>query len=143
MKYRTEITINLPRQQVTELFDDPDNLTQWQPTLVSFDHLTGEAGQPGAKSRLVYDQNGRTLEMVETITTRDLPDEFAGVYEAPGVKNRIVNTFVEENGKTRWIAENTFEFSGFMRIMAFFMRGAFPRQTREFMENFKRFAEGQ
>jgi len=30
MKYTSEVTINLPRDRVVELFDDPDNLPKWQ-----------------------------------------------------------------------------------------------------------------
>lgn len=42
MKYRTEITIDLPREQVIEIFDDPDNLPKWQPGLGSFEPLSRE-----------------------------------------------------------------------------------------------------
>lgn len=95
MQYTTEVMINLPRQRVIELFDDPDSLQKWQPGLKSFEHLSGEPGQPGSKSKLVYDMNGRKIEMIETITRRDLPDEFSGTYDAPGVHNVIVNRFYE------------------------------------------------
>jgi len=29
MRYQTEITINLPRARVIELYDNPDNLPKW------------------------------------------------------------------------------------------------------------------
>ena len=48
MKYESEIIIERPQAKVIALFDDPDNLARWQPTLQSFEHLSGEAGQPGA-----------------------------------------------------------------------------------------------
>ena len=70
MKYRCEVIINLPRERVVELFDNPDNMSQWQPGLQSFEHLSGEPGQPGTKSKLVYDMNGRRVEMVEIKTDR-------------------------------------------------------------------------
>ena len=142
MKYECEITIDLPRQRVIKLFDDPDNLSKWQPGLQSFEHISGEAGRSGAQSRLVYDEKGRRIEMVETITRRDLPDEFSGTYETKGVKNWVVNRFYE-NGpeKTRWVLESEFKFSGLMVLMVLVMRGAFPKQTLEFMQNFKVFAE--
>ena len=67
MKYEVETTIDLPRERVIELFDNPDNLPKWQPTLQSFELISGESGQPGAKSRLVYLEDGREIEMIETI----------------------------------------------------------------------------
>lgn len=142
MEYTCEITINLPRERVVELFDDPDNLKKWQPGLESFELISGEQGQPGAKSRLVFDEGKRKLEMIETITDRNLPDEFSGIFETKGVKNISRHFFFEDGpDKTRWVNENEFQFSGMMKIMAFFMRGAFPKQTQSFLEKFKNFAE--
>ncbi len=142
MKYQCEVTIDLPRERVIDLFDSTDNLMEWMPGLKSFEHLSGEPGQVGAKSRLLFDENGRKMEMIETITSRNLPDEFSSTYEAKGVKNWANNFFYEEGpNQTRWVADHIFEFSGFMRIIAFFMRGAFPKQTMATMKLFKSFAE--
>ncbi len=141
MKYSTEITINLPRDRVIELFDDPDNLSKWQPGLKSFEHLSGEAGLPGAKSKLVYDMNGRRIEMIETIIRRNLPDEFSGTYEAKGVWNEVANYFYDEGGKTRWVTEHEFKLSGLMALFGIFMGGSFKKQSQKTMDDFKAFAE--
>ena len=93
MKYNSEVVIDLPRPRVVELFDNADNLSKWQPGLSSFEPLSGELGQTGAKSRLVYDMNGRRVEMTETIVSRDLPDEFSATYAAKGVMNWKENWF--------------------------------------------------
>lgn len=144
MKYTSDIVIDLPRTRVVELFDDPENLKKWQPGLESFEPVSGVPGQPGATSKLVFEDNGRRMELIETITSRNLPDEFSGTYEAKGVHNIISNRFVEEGpNRTRWIAENEFQFSGFMKLVSFFMRSAFPKQTRIYLERFKEFAESQ
>jgi uncharacterized membrane protein len=142
MKYKTELIIDLPRDRVIDLFDSSENLPKWQPGLQSFEHIDGDPGQPGAKSRLLYDMGNRKVEMVETVEKRNLPDEFSGTYEADGVWNWVSNRFYEEGqDKTRWEIETEFKFSGLMRILSFFMRGSFPKQTLETMEHFKRFAE--
>jgi hypothetical protein len=142
MKYKTELIIDLPRDRVIDLFDSSENLPKWQPGLQSFEHIDGDPGQPGAKSRLLYDMGNRKVEMIETVEKRNLPDEFSGTYEADGVWNWVSNRFYEEGqDKTRWEIETEFKFSGLMRILSFFMRGSFPKQTLETMEHFKRFAE--
>ena len=143
MKYTCELTINLPRDEVIALFDDQDNLPKWQPGLQSFEHLSGEPGQPGAKSRLLYDEGRRKIEMIETIIVRDLPETFSGTYEAKGVWNEITNHFFVEDGQTRWVMDSDFRFSGFMLLMLIFMRGAFRKQTMQTMQRFKDFAEGR
>ena len=142
MKYTSEITLDLPRERVIELFDSTENLYQWQPGLQSFEPLEGEPGQAGARSRLVYDENGRQVEMIETIVRREFPDDFTATYEAKGVKNRVANCFVEEApGHTRWVMDNEFKFSGLMALMGLFMRGAIQKQTLRDMNRFKAFAE--
>ena len=86
--------------------------------------------------------NGRKVEMVETITKRNLPDEFSGTYEAKGVFNIQENFFKEdEPGKTKWITNSEFQFSGFMKLMGLFMPGAFKKETMKHMQSFKEFAE--
>ena len=142
MKYHNEIEINQPLTRVIELFDNPDNMKYWQPGLESFEHISGTPGQPGAKSRLKYNMGNRKIEMIETITKRNLPDEFSGTYEAKGVHNIISNRFIPLGDyKTKWLAENEFQFSGFMKLMGWLMPGMFKKQSQKFMEDFKKFAE--
>lgn len=142
MKYTSEITIDLPRARVIDLFDDPNNLARWQEGLKSFEHISGSPGQPGAKSRLLFDINGRELEMIETVTSRDLPDEFSGTYDAKNVHNIVRNFFYEDGpNRTRWVTENEFQFHGIMKIVALFFGGSFKKQTAAFGKAFKKFAE--
>ncbi len=142
MKYSCEVTIALPRAQVIALFDEPANMKHWQQGFVSFEAVSGRPGHPGAKSRLRYNMGGREVEMIETITERALPDRFSGTYEAKGVFNTIDNRFEEVSPTaTRWISETEFKLSGFMRVIGWLMPGAFRKQTQQFMDNFKAFAE--
>ena len=94
MKYTLETEIHLPREEVIKLFDNQENCFKWQEGLQSFEHVSGEPGQPGAKSRLVYQMGKRRIEMMETITARNLPDEFRGTYDAKGVHNIVENRFI-------------------------------------------------
>lgn len=142
MEYTTKIEINLPVSKVVELFDNPENMSKWQPELINFEHQIGEPGKSGAKSLLNYKMGKRKVEMIETITLNNLPDEFSATYEAKGVFNEISNRFsnIDEN-KTKWISHNTFKFSGFMIIMGALMPGVFKKQSMKYMEQFKEFAE--
>ena len=95
MKYVSSVTIDLPREKVLEIFDSTENIKKWQNGLKTFEHIDGDPGQVGATSRLVYDMNGRTVEMTEKVIHRDLPDELSFTHEAKGVWNSSVNRFVE------------------------------------------------
>jgi len=142
MEYSCSVEIDLPRDRVVALFDDPDNLVNWQKGFVSLTHVSGVAGRTGAKSELVYKMGKRDIVMVETITERNLPDTFSASYEAKGVWNSVENRFSEtEAGHTIWHMDTLFKCTGFMRIMATLMPGMFRKQSNQMMRDFKAFAE--
>ncbi|MBL0340161.1 MAG: SRPBCC family protein [Bacteroidetes bacterium] len=142
MKYTTQIVIKSPIATVVNLFDNPDNLKKWMKGLESFEHLNGVQGQPGAKSKLTFVIGKRKMEMIETITVRNLPQEFSGTYEANGVFNKISNKFIPiSENSTQYISENDVQFSGVMKLFGWMMQGAFKKQTRTFLNDFKNFAE--
>ena len=141
--YTVTIEIDLPRDRVIERFDNPDNLFKWQTGLQSLQHLSGEAGQPGAKSKLVYRSGKHTIELIETVTERKLPDEFSGTYEWPGGRNTLRHRFIELGpNRTRWESTCAYQFSSFLlKLIGFFWPGMFRKQNLRFLQNFKAFAE--
>ena len=143
MKYSLEIRINQPIDKVIGLFDNRDYLKHWQPGLQSIEHISGEPGQSGSKTRLRYLMGKREIEMVETITAHDLPKEFSTTYETKGVMNIQKNLFRSEGeDRTKWISDNEFRFSGLMmKLMGTLMPGAFKKQSQIYLDSFKRFAE--
>jgi carbon monoxide dehydrogenase subunit G len=144
MKYTIEIEINKPIDRVIEMFDNPDNMKHWMDGLQSFEPLSGTPGQPGAKSRLRFKMGKRELEMIETITERNLPDQFSGTYDAKGVHNVVKNRFVKvSDNTTRYMSEQEFQFKGFMKVLGILMPGAFKKQSLKYLSDFKNFAEGQ
>ncbi len=144
MKYTVDIIIEKPIDQVVALFDDPDNLAKWQPGFVSAEHIEGEYGVPGSKYKLKYKMGKRDIEMIETLTVRDLPREMSGTYEARGVFNIVKNFFepISEN-QTRWRSDQEFQFTGFMKFIAMLMPGSFKKQSMQYLKHFKEFAESQ
>jgi hypothetical protein len=130
MKYTNSIVLDLPVDRVIELFDSFDNMKKWQPELQSIEHLSGTSGQPGAKTRLIYQHGKRKTEMIETVNVRNLPDEFSGSYEMKGVVNHMFNSFKTlDNGKTEWISTAEFIFSGIMKYFAWMMKGSFKKNV--------------
>ncbi|MEN8790274.1 MAG: SRPBCC family protein [Flavobacteriaceae bacterium] len=143
MKYTTEITINLPRDEFIKKFDNAENMKHWQKGLISYSQISGPPGKEGSKMELHYQMGKRKLVLIETIIKRNLPYEFHATYDAKGVHNIQKNFFKEiEESKTLWVSESEFQFSGiFMKLMGFFMPGAFKKQSCQYMEDFKSFAE--
>lgn len=143
MKYTTETIIELPREEFIKKLDNTDNLKHWQRGLVSAEHISGTPGDVGAKMNFSYKFGKREMELIETITKNSFPDEFHATYDAKGMHNIQKNYFEETpEGHTKWVSESEFIASSTMlKIMMFLMPGAFKKQSKKYMEDFKNFAE--
>ena len=138
MRFSFEIPLDRSREAVWKAFDNPDNMKTWQPTLVSFEPVSGTPGQPGAVSRLTYREGKRTMVLTETITLRREPDEFAGTYDSGMAVNAIHNRFEEAGpGQTRWIMTADFQFRGIWRLLGFVFSGAIRKRTMADLNRFK------
>ncbi|PTX42235.1 polyketide cyclase/dehydrase/lipid transport protein [Christiangramia gaetbulicola] len=142
MKYQQQITINKPRKEVVAKFSDPDNMKHWQRGFIFMKPINGNLGDEGSQNLLKYEMGKREIEMTETIIKNNLPDEYSATYEAKGVYNYQVNRFSPTmESATLWTTDNEFQFSGFMKLFGWFMPGAFKKQSRKYMEDFKAFVE--
>lgn len=142
LNYKNEVIINASRDKVIELFMDPNNIDKWQPGFISMEILSGESGEVGSKTKMKYKMGKREVEMVETITVKNLPFEFSGTYEADGVFNSVKNYFEElPDGKTKYWTDSEFQFKGFMKIIGFLFPGMFKKQSQKYLDLFKAFVE--
>lgn len=152
MRFTVSIEIALPRERVLQLLEGPAHRPKWLRGLVSHEPVHGADGQVGTESRVVFRSGQQTMECTETITRR----EPANLHEVPS--DRVVHFEREivadgmwsaarerltESGpeSTLWVSENEYRFTGPMRWAAPFMRGAFIKQSRQHMQDFKAFAE--
>jgi len=143
MQYTTEILIEKPISEVIKKLNSVDNRKHWQKGLVSTAHISGIPNELGAKMKLNYSFGNRVMEILETVTKQDFPNEFHATYTIKGVRNIQKNYYKAiENGITKWISINEFQPTNFkMSMMLFFMPGAFKKQTKTYMKNFKNFIE--
>ncbi len=143
MRYQGEIEINVPREQVIDLFLDPDNIRQWQPDLVSHETLRGETGQPGASTRQVHLMGKSEVETIETVMEVEAPERFAAFYDSDTVWNLIDNHFMDIDGhSTRWIMKSDCRCSSALQqMMISLLRRSLKKQSMMLMTRFKSFAE--
>jgi hypothetical protein len=143
MEYTIEITINKPRKEVIEKFDNEENLKHWQKGLQEFTTIEGEPGQVGSVAKIKFVHKGREMEMIETITKRNFPDEFTGSYSHKAMDNEVANTFIEIDKDTTLLkSKNTFKSDALaMKLMCFLMPGLFKKQSLQYLNDFKAFVE--
>lgn len=143
MKYTSEITINLPREEVIKKLDKPENMKHWQRGLVRYEVLNGSPGSEGARMELEYKIGKREMLLTETIIKNKFPEEFHATYDTKGVHNIQLNYFyAEDNNSTRWVSKTEFHFKGFgMKLISWLMPSAFKKQSMKYLQDFKNFAE--
>ncbi len=142
MKYSCEIIIDSPIQEVVAKFDNIDNMKEWMNGFQSYEHLSGEIGEVGATAKMTFLMGKREIEMIETITVKNLPTEFSAIYDANGVHNIVKNFFnvIDEN-KTLYKTDQEFQFTGFMKLIGFLFPSAFKKQSKKYLTDFKAFVE--
>ena len=143
MKYEVDIIIDRPRDEVIRKYDDQDNLKHWMEGLQEMELLEGEKGQVGARSRILFINGKRRMEMIETILENNLPESMAFRFEAPGVENIVINRFEEvSEHSTRVVNDQEFKMKGLMmRIFAALMPGMFKKQSMVYLKALKAFVE--
>ena len=143
MKFTLELPINKSRAAVWKAFDSPETMKKWQPSLISFETVSGTPGQPGAVSKLIYKENEREFSLMERVTYREEPHRLDGVYENNFADNIVRNTFIEQGKEqTLWVMETEFQFKTLlMRILGPIMKKNFVTRTQRDMERFKEMVE--
>jgi hypothetical protein len=106
--------------------------------------IEGEEGEEGAKCKVKFQMGKRKFEMEEEIVKVNLPEEYTTTYTTPKVFNIVKSSFKKiDKNTTRYSTEQDFQFKGIMKVMAFFMPGAFKKQSMKYLKDFKAFAEKQ
>jgi len=141
--YTVSIDIDLPRDRVLEIFEDPSTLAFWQNGFQSYQQRTGDQRQPGSTATLAYLLGKKPMELTETITRREPPESFDATYEWQGGMNTLENRFTEPApGTTRWESTCDYRFSSApLKVMGVLMPWMFRAQNMKYLKNFKAFAE--
>lgn len=146
MKYTCKIEIDQPIDKVVALWQDENNFKAWQDGFVSIEHLSGSPETVGAKSRILFKQGRRQLELLETVMLSNLPEEKTALYEHKHMTNTQTTRFEKRpDNKTAYISEVEYtQFNGFFpKIMAILFPSMFKKQSEKWMRQFKKFAERQ
>jgi uncharacterized membrane protein len=136
------IEIDRPLSEVYAAFNDPDNLPRWITGLQRTEPISGTPGQVGARTRQIYLERGRTVELIEVITAHEPMKRFAGEIEGQGVNCAIRVEFVDRGRSTLVVASCDVTSRSFMLglMLPLVKRSIRKRQSDDF-ERFKRLLE--
>lgn len=144
MKYTCTVQINLPINEVVELWANEQYFYKWQDGFTKIEPISGKQGGAGAKAKIYLNDGKRKMELLETIIVNNLPSEKTALYEHKHMTNTQTTKFtiVSEN-ETKYTSEVEYiKFNGFMpKLMAKLMPHVFRKQSLKWMIQFKIFAE--
>lgn len=146
MTFDCSILIQKPIDTILSLYTNDDNLKHWQDGFSSITLLEGNKGAVDAKSRFVYQQNKRTLELIETILVNNLPEEKLALYQHKHMENTMRTSFhsVDEQTTKMLVTITYTKFIGFLpKLMAKLFPNMFKKQVDTWLHNFKIFVEEQ
>ncbi len=144
MNHTLEATINKPLDEVITFYKNPEKYPLWMEGLKEHRNIKGSHGEEGTESVFVFDMKGREMELKEAVLISDFPHKHAVQYNTPGMIHTVEFEFSEiDEQSTKIINHNDFQFSGFMKIMSFFMGGALKKQSQKYLDAFKSAAEEQ
>jgi hypothetical protein len=144
MKYQGEITIAAEPEFVWNIFDDLESTRIWQPYLKTYKQLSGTAGEVGSVYELVFDNNGRDIKAIATLTEKREYEVMASSIDSESSFATVVNRFEPiGNNQTRWIFSVEYRFKGLYRLVAFFLRKSMRTRAANEMRNFKQLVESR
>lgn len=142
MKLKVEVSINRHIDRVSELFGNHENTIKWMNGLRSVELISGERGQPGARSRVQMVNGFISLNMTETVHVRDLPTEYSFRYDADSFTSHSRNCFKPvDDSKTIFTMSQTIKFKGALKMTGILAKGTIHSQMLENARSFKKFAE--
>ena len=144
MKYSCEVLIDVKKDVCIQLWFDESRLIDWQDGFQSKKWIDGKAYAVNSKADIVFEQNGRRLELLEHVLENQLPDFYLGEYIHKHMTNtqKVIFKAIESD-KTLIITEVDYsQFNGIMpRLMAFLFPGLFRKQSQKWLDQFKTMAE--
>ena len=142
MRYSVSNVVNKSLDEVVAKYEDPNGMFEWMEGLKKVELLSGEQGEVGAKTKLVFEHKGKEMELEETILEKEMPSrmKFAFVSSMGYSETEIVLEKVSDTS-VKQINNSYFELKGFMKIMGPLMKGMFKKQSLKYLNNFKEWAE--
>lgn len=104
----TRVEIDKPRDVVWKYFTDESKMKEWMPNLKSIEPISGKPLTAGSKFRIVFEEDGTEIVMIETMKEVIKEEVFAFVLENEMINADVRIEFLDKGEKTELVEKNTF-----------------------------------
>jgi uncharacterized membrane protein len=141
-KIIASVTINAPVSKVWQKFMDPDSLKYWLSGFISIQHLSGEPGKSGSKSKMIFLERKKEMTVHEEVVKVIEGTEYAFKIVHPSlfIYNHVYLS--ANNGQTILRQETEMHPQQFMlKIIMPLMKGSMKQRTLKDLQRFRKFIE--
>lgn len=136
------VQVNATVEKVWQLFMDPDTLQHWLTGFVSIAHLKGTIGQPGSKSRLEFLENGKKIEIIETVLSVRPLQQYTFLMQHTAFSAEVEVRFNPVGPMTEIVQSVTLAPIGFfMKLLSPFIQTAMKKRMNSEMLRLKAYIE--
>ena len=140
--YTVSISINKPIEEVFKTFNDNTIITEWIPSVKSFEVIDQKEGKIGSTYKLIVDDKGNNFEMVETIIEFIENKKVGLQFDAQGMLKSDLISFTSEGDKTIITNEAVCKGTTFLLKCTFpYFKPILKKADQENLDNFKAFIE--
>ena len=139
MKYACSVEVPLNREEAIALWLDESKLAQWQDGFQHKNWISGSPNTDQSVSQILLFQNGRKMELEESILTNALPEFIEGEYVHIHMTNiqKVVFEILGENQTKITTEVHYTEFNTLIiKVMAFLFPGMFKKQSQKWPDQF-------
>lgn len=137
MRLRLHTLIHRKPTDVWSVFQNPDNLVQWQSSLKEVRNIEGKPSFPGNIRDLVYFEKGREVVKRERIRYRQEKVALDTVLTWSVAEMYVENRFLQAESGTRWVLEANVRFRGFFWFASLLLAPSIQKQINADMQQFR------
>ena len=131
MRFGWEADIERPMDEIVAALRDPQSPLEWQPGLARIEPISGHPGREGSVSEYVFDLDGNTFRLTETVVVDRLPEQRTTRYEGRGMRHKITHELeAAGSGHTTLRAIHEGHLTGMARLMALPLRNVLRQRWR-------------
>jgi uncharacterized membrane protein len=134
--FTTSVTVERPVGEVYEKFMDPNNMGKWISGLKSVETIEGAPETIGSKYRFRFDERGREIEMLETVTSIKRNEEYSFDMDMNELSGHVSVRFLPKGSLTEIRTRNDYNAKKLVwRMMLPFMKSQMAkRQTTDYLK---------
>ena len=140
----TRVLVEKDRAHVWEKFEDESKMGEWMPNFKSIETIEKKEGRVGSKFKIVFDNEGEDIEMIETMTAYKEGESFSFTIENEVIHSEIDIELIDK-GLTTEVVQNE-KFRGqniFWHSLFYWLKSTFTENSKNVLNSFKKYAEGE